>query len=496
MKKMSVALWRHIKTIALPVSIGAIFATLAGRIAFRSSFPLPYDESFHFGLIKLYTHHLNPFLSSQPAGGDAYGAVARDPSYLYQYLMSFPMRVINLFTQSQITQVHILRGMNIALGLCTLYFVYCLARRLGLSKLGAQLVSLGVAVTPVFYDVAAQINYDNLFVPLVIVSVLASVRIVRRLQKKQVAFMQLSLTASLIIFACLVKFTYLPIALVLSTALLYVAIRNFGVKRFVGELATSITELGKPRAMLLIALVILATGCWWQRYGLNVIRYHTPTPDCNNVLSVSACSQYGVWARNEAYAKTAAARPIDGSQIVPFTTYWLRNMNLQVFSLAHGGASGAQFSVFEQTRVVAKNILAAGLGVAIISAIGLRKPKPIWILAGITGLVYVVTLWEHNFAAYHTLHALAGIQGRYLLPMIPILYAAAMVGYEAVFSKVVDIRMVRLQTALSSFILVCLLATHNLRRIGRLTLTALTRRPAKPSYMQYEADWHFRSLTT
>ncbi len=84
-------------------------------IAFSAVYPQAFDEDFHFGLIQVYSHHWLPFLASQPAHANAYGAVARDPSYLYHYLMSFPYRLIALVVHGQVGQVIALRLINIAL---------------------------------------------------------------------------------------------------------------------------------------------------------------------------------------------------------------------------------------------------------------------------------------------------------------------------------------------------------------------------------------------
>src|SRR5579872_6980280 len=74
-------------------------------IAFSGHYPMAFDEDFHFGVIKIYAHHISPFLSHQPANADEFGAIFRDPSYLYHYLMSFPYRLITLFTKDQTIQI-------------------------------------------------------------------------------------------------------------------------------------------------------------------------------------------------------------------------------------------------------------------------------------------------------------------------------------------------------------------------------------------------------
>src|SRR3954469_13979749 len=89
--------------------VQALWIALSGR------YPMAYDEDFHLGVIRLYSHHLSPFWNGHPAGGDAFGAVARDPSYLYHYLMSFPYRLISFITSSQMAQVLVLRFINIGL---------------------------------------------------------------------------------------------------------------------------------------------------------------------------------------------------------------------------------------------------------------------------------------------------------------------------------------------------------------------------------------------
>ncbi len=70
--------------------IVAVSLLSAVWIALSARYPMAFDEDFHLGLIRLYASHGWPFWSGQPANADVFGAVARDPSFLYHYLMSFP----------------------------------------------------------------------------------------------------------------------------------------------------------------------------------------------------------------------------------------------------------------------------------------------------------------------------------------------------------------------------------------------------------------------
>src|SRR5260221_1580992 len=64
------------------------FIVQALWFAFSDRYPMAFDESFHFGLIQLHAGQWLPFFTHTPAHSEVYGAVARDPSYLYHYLLS------------------------------------------------------------------------------------------------------------------------------------------------------------------------------------------------------------------------------------------------------------------------------------------------------------------------------------------------------------------------------------------------------------------------
>src|SRR4051812_30373118 len=93
--------WRIIRLLNSSLFFKIVVALLvlqAAWIAFTGLYPMAFDEDYHLGVIRLYAHHLSPFWDGQPDGADRFGAVARDPSFLYQYLMSFPYRLISLVT--------------------------------------------------------------------------------------------------------------------------------------------------------------------------------------------------------------------------------------------------------------------------------------------------------------------------------------------------------------------------------------------------------------
>src|SRR5690606_13310144 len=85
--------------------------------------PSIFDEGKHFARILFYTQHLSPFLGEQDPAWDSLGAISRDASYLFYYLMSFPLRLIQVFTDNPTVQLISLRIINLGIFVAGL-FIY------------------------------------------------------------------------------------------------------------------------------------------------------------------------------------------------------------------------------------------------------------------------------------------------------------------------------------------------------------------------------------
>ncbi len=85
--------------------------------------------------------------------------------------------------------------------------------------------------------------------------------------------------------------------------------------------------------MGLLAAAVLTAGLFAERYGVNLLRYHTPVPDCGQVLSVADCSHYGPWIRDHNFA---AAKPVHPEGPLAFTQELLYGMWLRIFFAVDG----------------------------------------------------------------------------------------------------------------------------------------------------------------
>jgi hypothetical protein len=399
--------------------IVVVFVIEALWIALSGKYPMAFDEDFHLGIIRLYAHHLSPFWSGQPVGADAYGAVTRDPSYLFHYALSFPYRLISSLTTNQTIQVLVLRCINIAL----LATCLPLFRRL-LTKAGssAGLVNVCLALfvlVPVVPFLGAQINYDNVFIPLTALALLKTIQLGEQLRANhKLPLRSLLELAILMLLTSLVKYAFLPIALALTV---YVGIdlyRHLQSRNPWRDVRHQFSGIPTTFRWLLVVGLIVSAGLFVERYGLNLVYYHKPVPDCGQVLTVKRCSTYGPWIRDYNLANAKTGNP--GNPIT-FTGVWLYGMWMRSFFVVDGPSS--QF----QTRgpLVLPAITAALLAVTGVP-LGLvygrrlmrRYNQPLLSLFIAVISTYLVVLWVDAYEVFSRTGQPVAINGRYLLPVL------------------------------------------------------------------------------
>jgi len=376
--------------------------------------------------------HLSPVWSGQPAGADAYGAVARDPSYLFQYALSFPYRLISYVTANQTIQVLVLRFINIALLAASLPLFKRLLVKTGAS---AGLVNLCLAffvLVPIVPLLGAQINYDNAFIPLTALVLLQTIRLVEQLRADQ--RLPLRTTLELIILmllTSLVKFAFLPIAL---AVVVYLAIATYRYSHFGGlwaGLSRQFALIPKLTRWLLVVGLVVAAGLFAERYGLNVVNYHKPVPDCGKVLSVQQCRSYGPWIRDYDLANTKPSRTANP---LTFTQLWLYGMWMRSFFAVGGPES--QFDtkgplVLPAITTAVLAVTGVPLGFAYGRRLWRRYDKSVLLLFAGVIVTYLLALWVDEYEAFSRTGQPVAINGRYLLPiLLPLLLLVGLLYQE------------------------------------------------------------------
>src|SRR5690606_3687894 len=126
-------------------------------------------------------------------------------SYLFYYLMSWPLRILRLFTDSATLQIIGLRLINIAFfaGGLVLYRRALLAVT-GRSRVVSNVTLLFFVLTPAVALLPGAVNYDNLAFLLFALLLLLAVKVI---QIGTINFLRLAALASIGLLLCEVKWS-------------------------------------------------------------------------------------------------------------------------------------------------------------------------------------------------------------------------------------------------------------------------------------------------
>jgi hypothetical protein len=409
-----------------------IFILQALWFVFTAQYPMAFDEAFHFGLIKLHAQQWMPFFTHQPPGAAAYGAVARDPSYLYHYLMSWPYRLISAITSNQTQQIIFLRLINVAMSIYGIVLFRRLLARLGGSRALNHTALLIYTLLPITAFLAATINYDNLFILVSTWSLLATFVWFDALRKRQISVARTTILLCVIILACLIKYAFLPIT---AAIVLFMAWQLWRAKADWPELRVACKQgfqkLSRLKVVGLILFVLVSLFLFTERYGINLVRYHELNINCGSVLSVQSCSQYGPWARNHGYilGKSATFKP----RVLWYVGDWIAGMWRRIFfAINYNYANKWPLPIPSITTIV------LGIGSSLVFIFAgwkvLRK-RPYRQVAALAMVLYVGALFMQDFQGYVQTGVAVAVNGRYLLPFMPIILVFAGLGIRQYWRK-------------------------------------------------------------
>jgi hypothetical protein len=401
-----------------------VFVAQAVWFALSALYPMAFDEEVHFGIIKIYAQQWSPFLNGQPAGADAYGAIARDPSYMYHYLMSFPYRLLAHFTTNQTVQIVLLRFVDIAIFAAGLLVFRRVLLRLTRSQAFTNLALSVFILIPIVPQLAAHINYDNLLFLLVGWCLLLVTDIHRQFSAGRVELRSLGALTVLSLFTSIVKYSFLPILAAIVVFIVYDAWRSFykaGTVR--SALAKNWKTIGiRARAGFLVVFV-LVSGLFLQRFGVNLVRYHTPVPACDQVLSFEQCSSYGPWIRDYNYAHS---QQIDvNPNPARYTASWFYGLWYRMFFAINSKDRDYQNFAPLPLPAGAMALLAVSSFILILVFAKRIFVQPLFIFCGMVLIFYCGALWLDNYKSYLETGREVAINGRYLLVVLPLAMALA-----------------------------------------------------------------------
>lgn len=398
-----------------------IFFTLQALFyAWYIGFGIPSDENYHFGSIQYYAQQsvtTGPFTHGQdPSSLHIVHAIDRSPRYLYHYLMSFPLRLMDALHLSMHTEVQALRFINVAFAVLGLYVLKKCLDEISKDALIKNFTIFAVTMTGMAVWVAGSINYDNLANLLFLVFVLVSLKFIKKPDP-----LKLLAAITLILATTLTKYTLLPtMLLTLAVALTFAWRKGYRHNSFLEQFKQSF-HARKALTVATVALLVLFSGLFIERDVMNLVRYRAIQPSCTEFFSVDQCRTYNVFNRNfkqqRDYTPEAKSYLVSRFDPTSFSGEWIYGMyNTLFFQLGD-----RRFESAAANRVFASILLAAIVVTAFFSRARLRLSKAGWLVFAIAAF-YVIELYLFNM---HTLFAIGkkyAYQGRYILPVLGFVY--------------------------------------------------------------------------
>lgn len=381
------------------------FIIQAVYFAVSVRYGLPPDENYHYSYIQLFAQHFpSPFLPNQGSYNVLIESV-HNPFFLYHYLLSLPYFLFKNFDNAYI----ILRLINVAMGVGSLYLIYKIAKLVKVSALVRNLTIFMLSSTLMFVFLAGAINYDNLAILLSLASVYLLLKLLKKITARELLFFPAALLGGL-----MVKITFLPLAFIVFVLLLGKYFRRLPAVYLAFKKSFSV---GRKLNMALVVMVVLLGGLFIQRYASNIVTYGSYAPACQKVRSLEDCRKSDLFARNESvYApghKTATQNPLE------YTLHWGKLMEQRTFGVyAH-----QRFSPDRLTTAWVSVMLIVSL-VAFIKKWQARD-HAISLLLFIS-LSYLLALLINNYFNYHNSGILQlAVHGRYAFAVLPLLYLIA-----------------------------------------------------------------------
>ncbi len=406
-------------------------------IALSAVYPMAFDEDFHFGVIKIYSHQWLPFLNGQPDDSMQFGALATDPSYLYHYLMSFPYRLAAALTDSQSAQVIFLRLINIAMAVAGLILFKKVLRKAKISEAMANASILIFALIPIAPLLAGQVNYDNLLFLLLAWVCLLAIKVYESLRRHRVDATAICSLVLVCLAASLVKYAFLPFALAAGLFIVWAFVREFSHdwRKIHLSAAAGFRAMSRRTAMALCVFAVIICGLFVQRYGLNLVRYHTPVPDCSAVLTENDCMSYGPWARNYVLSNLKGQNSVNTSPF-GYAWQWLQSMHYRLFFMINGPAdSYRNYPPVPLPAAAAVVISLSGTAaLALYWRRVFRNNVPLAFLFGLSA-AYCCVLWLEGYSQFVETGQPVAINGRYLLPVLLPLAAVYIKALGAVLGR-------------------------------------------------------------
>lgn len=352
------------------------------------------------------------------------GDLVRFPSYFYYYLLSFPVRAALAIGASDLVIVYLVRFIGLGFGVLALIVFRRIVREIRAGPVIANVATFGLAMTGAFAYFAPAENYDMLALLLWFYFVYASVKLFVRRDPTQLYWM-----VTVGMFLSITKYTYLPFAGVLALVAIGLYVRNSGgaspawsetKRRFVAR--WNALKTWRRVALVLVALVGLVL--FVERIGVNIVQYHSVSPNCAVVHDRDSCMSFTVYNRNVTRLEAVEAGETwtRDFHFFEYTGEWLaRYYPTLYYYMGHIWVYYV-WPVLWVSGGVMLALLLVALGYLLVRKRRVIQGQAEWYILGLVGLI---TAGQYSYNAMLFIKysgQMYGHQGRYLLPALGFMY--------------------------------------------------------------------------
>jgi len=327
--------------------------------------------------------------------------------YLYFWVNG---RILNLNDVTfNFNQVILLRVFNALYSFGTLVGVYLLSKEFFKSKWLRILPVFLLSNTLMFLFLSSAINYDNLGNMFAVFGILFFVKGLKNTGSVKYLLWMLIILC----LGTLTKYTILPLAFILVVLIGIDVVRNWRVWRegFRGKVLYLLIPL--------VLLIVMNLGV----YGVNLVKFHSLTPSCLDVLTYDQCLENGVFVRDMVWIPEVEVNVFDmvisGERLDPvrYSGLWVWEMVKRVV-----GIMGDE-SLFASNYIIPFYLFFIFLAVVVGIVRWKGFSKVVKFLSVSTLFYLLVLFFVQNYDMYlRRGHPVLALQGRYMFPVISSFY--------------------------------------------------------------------------
>lgn len=276
---------------------------VGGRYVERNENGVVPDGHRHIGAIYYYAERpllAGPTITDMPEEDLWMGDLERFPSYLYYYVLSFPVKVAMALNFPDTQTVWLIRLIGVGLGMAALIVFRRIVSMITPSIVVQNLSVLAVGLTGSFVWLSAAENYDVPALLLWFAFMYAALSLFTKNHAKYLYWMVLWF-----FLLSITKYTYIPFAGLAGLVSIVLYIRNIAS----GNLRkATISGLNDIRSWVLsssrwlvglgVISLVIAGGLFGERIVGNLVTFQSFNPSCTRLHSLEGCMEFGVFARN------------------------------------------------------------------------------------------------------------------------------------------------------------------------------------------------------